>query len=156
MKSDLDRIDRHILQCLQKNGRLSNKELAATVGLAPSTCIDRVKKLRLSGHLRGIHAEISPEAMGIHLQAMVFVQLDRHTADHMVGFLERIHEIPEVLAHYHVAGQHDFVIHLVARDTAHLQQLILSLSLTDVRHIQTALIFDHQRAHTFPDLTDAQ
>ena len=154
MKERLDRIDRHILARLQEDGRRSNKELAAQVGLAPSSCAERVRKLREAGHMRGIHAEVDPRALGIQLQAMVFVQLERHAATIMSQFQEQVCAHPEVLAVYHVAGQHDFLVHVVARDTDHLQQLILMLSQPAVRHVQTALIFSHQRTHVLPDLTD--
>ena len=66
----LDRIDFDILAALQNDGRLSNKELAAKVGLAPSSCLERVRALRESGVLRGFRAEVDPEALGIHLQAI--------------------------------------------------------------------------------------
>jgi len=153
MRDTLDRIDRQILTRLQQDGRLSNKELAAAVGLAPSTCLSRVKRLQAGGHLRGFHADVAPASLGIGLQAMAFVQLERHTAAHMTDYRARVQVLPEVVASYHVAGQHDFIIHIVARDAAHLRDVIFSLSQPPVQHIQTALIFEHQRTHQLPDFT---
>jgi DNA-binding Lrp family transcriptional regulator len=153
VKEHLDRIDRHILALLQENARLSNKELAARVGLAPSTCLERVRRLQANSHLIGFHAEVAPASLGIQLQAMVFVQLERHTAELMSRFRERITPLPEVLATYHVAGQHDFLVHVAARSADDLQRIILELSRAEIRHIQTALIFDHHRTQKLPDLT---
>ena len=74
----MDRIDDAILGALQNDGRMSNKELAAQVGLAPSSCLDRVRRLHERGVIRGYHAEVDPGAMKIGLQAFVFVRLTQH------------------------------------------------------------------------------
>ena len=70
-KPRLDRTDCEILAELQKNARLSNKELAARIGLAPSSCLERVRRLASAGVLRGYHAQVDPGALGIGLEAMV-------------------------------------------------------------------------------------
>ena len=81
----LDRIDRAILAALQQNARLANKELSARVGLAESSCHERVKRLVQSGVLRGFHAEVDPRALGVGLQALVAVRLARHTSAAVVA-----------------------------------------------------------------------
>ncbi len=70
---ELDRIDVELIRLLRKNARLPNKELAARVGVAPSTALERVRRLREARVLLGFHAEVAPEAVGIGLQAMVAV-----------------------------------------------------------------------------------
>ena len=149
----LDRIDRVILAALQKDARLTNKELASEVGLAPSSCLERVRRLRTDGRLLGFHAAVDPEALGISLQAMVFVQLSAHSRQTVQSFIDHVQPQPEVLTLTHVAGRHDFVIHIAARDTAHLRELILVhiSGLPDVRHVETALIFEHHRSAVLPD-----
>lgn len=79
MDQPLDRIDRAILAHLQKNARLSNKELAAKVGLAPSSCLARVQRLTKQGVIKGFHAFVDPQALGIGLQALVAVKLKQHS-----------------------------------------------------------------------------
>jgi DNA-binding Lrp family transcriptional regulator len=74
----LDRIDFALLAALQKDARLSNKELAARVALAPSSCLERVRRLREEGVLTGFRAQVDPRALGIAMQALVFVRLARH------------------------------------------------------------------------------
>ena len=74
----LDRIDYKIVRLLRNNARLSNKELAEAVGLAPSTCLVRTRMLQQSGVLTGFKAEVNPAALGVGLQAMISVRLKRH------------------------------------------------------------------------------
>ena len=74
----LDRTDRAIAQLLQENARLSNKEIAATVGVAQSTCSERIRRLENSGVFKGFHADVDPGVLGVGLQAMIAVRLHRH------------------------------------------------------------------------------
>jgi DNA-binding Lrp family transcriptional regulator len=73
----LDRIDFDIIRLLQKNARLSNKQIA-TVRLAPSTCHERIKHLQTSGIIRGAHADIDLRAVGLTLEALFFIELAKH------------------------------------------------------------------------------
>ncbi|MFT5681231.1 MAG: DNA-binding Lrp family transcriptional regulator [Myxococcota bacterium] len=152
-KRPLDRIDRAILAALQNDARLSNKELASAVGLAPSSCLDRVRRLKVDGRLVGFHAVVDPTALGIRLQAMVFIQLSDQSQSAVQVFIDAVQPQSEVLAITHVAGQHDFIVHVAARDTAHLREIILLhiSSMPGVRHVETALIFEHHRAGRLPD-----
>ncbi|RPH55785.1 Lrp/AsnC family transcriptional regulator, partial [bacterium] len=72
---ELDRTDCEILAALQKNARLPNKELAERLGIAQSTCLERVRRMVEEGILQGFHARVDPKAMGIGLQAMVVIRL---------------------------------------------------------------------------------
>ncbi|MCA9682548.1 MAG: CHAT domain-containing protein [Myxococcales bacterium] len=94
----LDRIDHEILARLQNNARLSNKELAAEVGLAPSSCLARVQRLIRSGAVRGFHAEVDPKVMGVEMQALVFVRMARHQREAMQAFWDHLAALPEGIA----------------------------------------------------------
>ena len=83
----MDRTDYEICLILQNNARLSNKELAAKIGLSPSSCHERVKRLWERKVLTGIHACIAPEAFGINLEAVVQVRLARHVRGDVEGFI---------------------------------------------------------------------
>src|SRR5262245_15721273 len=120
----LDRIDHEILAALQKNARLSNKELAAAVGLAPSSCLTRVNRLIRDGVLRGFHADVDPKALGIGLEALVFVRVVRHQSALMEGLWDHLVTLPEVREVYYVAGSHDLVVHVAVRDVDHLRTLV--------------------------------
>ena len=91
----LDRIDFDILAELQNNARISNKELAGRVGLAPSSCLQRVRRLGQAGVVRGYHADIDPAALGIGLEAMVSVRLQQHSLDLVEAFQEHLLSLPE-------------------------------------------------------------
>ena len=150
---DLDRIDCAIIEHLQKDARLSNKELASAVGLAPSSCLARVQRLRAEGVLRGAHAEVDPDALGVGLQALIAVQLSRHSRTQVKAFWKHVLGLPEVLAVFHVAGTHDFQVHVAVRDAHHLRDLALDAFTTrpEVAHIQTSLIFEWAKGKVMPN-----
>ena len=148
----LARTDYALLRLLRKNARLPNKDLAEKVGIAPSTALERVRRMREAKILLGYHAEIAPEAMGVGLQAMISVRLARHSRALVDGFHQHLLGLPEVLACYHVAGADDFLAHVGVRDSEHLRQFTLS-ALTEreeVAHIETRLIFEFQRNVELP------
>ncbi len=143
----LDHTDREILAALANNARLSNKELAARVGLAPSSCHERVRRLVQSGAILGFRAAINPAALGYGIEAMIAVRLPQHSRQNFDAFRDYVITIPEVVDVYHVSGEIDFLVHVVARDAQHLRDLALDrfLSRPEVGHIETELIFDHVR-----------
>ena len=150
---ELDRIDFALIELLQKDARLSNKELAAAVGLAPSSCLARVQHLRTEGVLKGAHAEVNPDALGIGLQALIAVQLRQHSRVQVKAFWKHMMGLPEVLTVFHVAGTHDFQVHVAVRDAHHLRDLALDAFTTrrEVAHIQTSLIFECAKGNVMPN-----
>jgi DNA-binding Lrp family transcriptional regulator len=156
MDRSLDRIDFAILEALQNNARLSNKELAARVGLAPSSCLERVRRLVRGGQLRGFHAEVPPDVLGVGLQAMIAVRLQIHARAAFESFREHLFALPEVVAVYQLAGKDDFLVHVAVRDTEHLRELAMGgfTARPEVGHMETALIFDHHRAPALPRYDD--
>ncbi len=149
----LDRTDVGILAALQKDARLSNKELAAHVGLAPSSCLERVRRLERAGVLLGTHALVAPEALGIQLQALVTIRLQSQSRKIVSAFSQHALSLPETVALYHLAGATDFQVHVAVRDVAHLRRLTLEAfgSRPDVAHIETALIFEHSTRAVLPE-----
>jgi len=148
----LDRIDFAILDSLQQDARLSNKELAARVHLAQSSCLARVRRLRKSGVLGSYHAEVDLRALGIGLQAMVAVQLRQHSRDLVEAFRAHARTLPEVLSVYHVAGETDFLVHVAVRDADHLRDLAMDAFTTrpEVSRIRTSLIYERVRRWPLP------
>jgi DNA-binding Lrp family transcriptional regulator len=153
----LNRTDFAILAALQKDARLSNKELAARVGLAPSSCLERVRRLRETGVLTGFRAIVDPGALGIAMQALVFVRLARHARKQVVSFRQHALSLPETIGLYHVAGQHDFIVHVGVRDANHLRDLAMDAftSRREVARIETHLIFEHVPRPELPVLVEA-
>ena len=156
MNNHLDRIDRELLAHLQKDARMSNKELAAAVSLAPSTCLQRVRRLRDTGVIRGAHAEVDPPCLGIALQAMVMVRLQNQSREVVESLHRSLLRRPEVLAIYEVAGRMDFHVHVGVRDTGHLRELTIDglRSRPEVRQVETAVSFSHARSPVLPDYTE--
>jgi DNA-binding Lrp family transcriptional regulator len=150
----LDRTDRRIVALLQEDARRSNKELAALAGIAPSTCSERLQRLRDEGVFRGFHAEVEPRHLGIHLQAMIAIRLRRHAASEVDAFRDHALALDEVVAVSHVTGANDFLVHVVVRDADHLRELAVSgfTTMPEVAHIETSLIFEHRAKPTLPDL----
>lgn len=148
----LDRIDFDLIQLLRKNARLPNKELAARVGVAPSTALERIRRLREARIIQGYHADIQPKALGITLQAIVAVRLTQHTRQHVDGFREHLLALPEVIAFYHLAGADDFQVHVAVRDADHLRDFTLGAftQRPEVAHIETRLIFEYRRRDELP------
>jgi DNA-binding Lrp family transcriptional regulator len=151
-KRPLDRIDFEILDALQNDARLSNKELAARVGLAPSSCLERVRRLVRDDVLRGFHAVVDAEALGIVLQAMISVRLQVHSLRAFESFEAHLLALPEVVAVYHLSGAEDFMVHVAVRSTEHLHQLAMTQFSTreEVGHVNTALMFGLHRAAALP------
>lgn len=122
----LDRIDKAILTEMQRNGRISNLELADKVGLSPTPCSRRVKRLEESGLIDRHVTLLNPRALGLNLTAMVGISMDRHTPDRFENFAESIAAMPEVLECLIVTGQSaDFLLKVVVRDMQHYEKFLL-------------------------------
>ncbi len=148
----LDRTDRAIVALLQDNARLSNKEIAGRVGIAQSTCSERIKRLESTGVFLGFHAEVDPAALGIGLQAMIAVRLHRHETTQVARFRAYAEQLPEVVAFYHMAGNNDFLVHVIVRDSDHLRDIAMGAftAQPEVAHIETSIIFEHTRFRRTP------
>jgi len=154
----LDRIDRQLLRLLSNDARMSNKELAAAVGLAPSSCHVRLQRLLADGWLQGFHAAVRPEAFGIGMRAIVFVRIARHTATLLDAFREHVRRLPEVLDVFYVAGSHDFLVHVAVRDVEHLRRLVAERISTheSIGHVETSLVFEHHHRAAWPDYSEPE
>ena len=151
--TSLDRIDFEIVRQLRNNARLSNKELAAIVGLAPSSCLVRVRGLQREGVLRGYHADVDTKSLGVGLQAMISIRLQRHSKSDVEAFRGHVLALVEVRELYHLAGANDFLVQVWVRDPEHLRELIMSAftAREEVAHIETGLIFEHTQSMELPD-----
>jgi DNA-binding Lrp family transcriptional regulator len=145
--SSLDRTDRAIVAALQNDGRLPNSALAALVGVAPSTCLERVRALRARGVVRGFHAEISLEALSRGLEAIVAVRVRAHARTLVEEFRAHALTLPEVVQVFHVTGADDFLLHVAVRDTNALRDFVLDrlASRPEVAHVETRVVYEHAR-----------
>jgi Lrp/AsnC family transcriptional regulator, leucine-responsive regulatory protein len=112
----MDDIDRSILATLDKNGRISNDELAARVGLSPSPCLRRVRRLEQTGVIRGYQALIDPAAVGRGLRVFAGVRLIRHARADVVAFEHAVIRLSEVIHTHHVTGNYDYLLQIEVAD----------------------------------------
>jgi DNA-binding Lrp family transcriptional regulator len=152
----LDRTDFDILRLLQNDASLSNKEIAAAIGLAPSSAHERLKRLRQDGVLRGSHADVAPKALGVGIEALLYIEMSKHERGVVDRFLVEIVRVPEVRFAFLVTGPHDFVVHVVARDMQHLKDLVLDnfTNRPAVTRIETAIIYEARVRHELPQMRE--
>lgn len=151
-ETELDRIDFAILGLLAKDAWLSNKQIAAAVGLAPSSCHERIKSLRARGVLLGAHAEVNLQAIGFTLAAVLFVRLGKLEVEVVDGFISSVAAIPEVRGVCLVSGRSDLIVEVVVRDMQHLKTII---SQHFNRHevvlrVETSMVFNRKQQHAMP------
>ena len=134
-----------ILEALERDGRISNSDLAQQVGIAASTCHKRVRALLDDGIIMGFHAEIDPAAIGLHLEALITIRLHAHARGDLRHFQAYLEQFPATRRVYFVAGDRDFLLHVAVRDTVALRELVSdTISLRDeVAATSTSLIFEH-------------
>ncbi|MFD5224127.1 Lrp/AsnC family transcriptional regulator [Microbacterium sp. NPDC058342] len=139
----LDALDRTLLSELSRNGRISNSELAARAGIAESTCLKRVRALQANGVIVGFHAEISPAAIGLNLEALIAIRLHAHARGDLRRFQAYLEDLPATQRVYFLAGDRDFLVHVAVPDAGALRELVSdTLSLQpEVASTSTSLIF---------------
>ncbi|HYG61520.1 MAG TPA: Lrp/AsnC family transcriptional regulator, partial [Thermoanaerobaculia bacterium] len=118
----IDAKDREILTILQGNARISNAEIARQVGMAPSAILERIRRMEASGVIQGYETRVSPEALGYHLLAFVFVATNDFAGE--LKTAERLSAIPEVQEVHHIAGEDCFLVKIRARDAKGLGRLL--------------------------------
>ncbi|PZG07045.1 Lrp/AsnC family transcriptional regulator [Nonomuraea aridisoli] len=121
----MDELDSAIVRLLQTDARQSNRELARQLGVAPSTCLERVRALTRRGVIRGYHADIDPAALNRGVQAMVAVQVRPLSREVINAFKASAAEMPEVLSVFVLAGGDDFLLHVAVQDLDHLHAFLL-------------------------------
>ena len=124
----LDGIDRRILASLQADGRMTNIELSRRAGISPAPCLRRVRALEETGVIRGYHADPDPQMLGWEIIFFAIVGLDSQKEAVLSGFEQLVGTWPEVRECHMIRGGGDFLLKLVARDTAHENQLTQRLT----------------------------
>lgn len=139
---DLDRIDRRILAHLQRDGRLTNAELAKKVHVSPATCHRRTQRLLEEGYVRGVRAIVAPDRVERGVLVLVGVVLDRSTRQSFADFEQAITELPFVLDCHLVAGDFDYFLKIRVRDIADFNRLLGErlIDLPGVRQTRTFFV----------------
>jgi len=139
---DLDYKDKHLLEELQKNSRITNAELAKRIGLSPSSTLERVKKLEVSGFIEKYITLLNPRKAGYSCFTFVEVKLARHGETPVEDFISSIAHIPEVLECHHITGEADFLLKVATKDIPTYEELILHQlsALTNVQTMKTSVV----------------
>jgi Lrp/AsnC family transcriptional regulator, leucine-responsive regulatory protein len=123
-KPSLDTIDRNILATLQDDGRRTNVDVADRVGLSPSPCLRRVKRLEAEGVIRGYRAVIDRKAVGLGLTVFVDIRVEKHSKENARLHHETLAAMPEVVSCHMVSGAADFLAEIVVPDLASYERFL--------------------------------
>jgi DNA-binding Lrp family transcriptional regulator len=143
----MDELDTAIVAYLQTDARQSNRELARAVGIAPSTCLERVRALRDRGVITGYHAEIQLAALNRGVQALLHVQIRPLSRTAIEGFKSYAMALPEVLSVFVVAGGDDFLVHVAVPSVDSLHGFLMDKfsGRREIVGFRSSIIYQHDR-----------
>ncbi|MGW5095491.1 Lrp/AsnC family transcriptional regulator [Streptomyces nodosus] len=144
-KSNLDRIDQLIVAELQRDARIQMRDLADVVGVAPSTCSERIRRLHATGIITGFHAQVDLAALGRSVQALVFTQVRPLSRALIERFQDEALRMPEVMAVFVLAGGDDFLLHVGVPGVEDLHAFLVDRlsSRREVVTFRSSIIFTH-------------
>jgi len=140
---EMDDIDRRLLASFQADARCRNADLARELGVAPSSMLERVRRLEERGYFKGFRALLNPEKLGYTVQGLVSVSLAAYRTKSIRPFEEGVRRIPYVRVCYNVSGRFDYILLVVAKDVDHLGALVKEqiASLPGVDRTETFIVF---------------
>lgn len=148
----MDELDSAIVRELVRNARLTNRELATQLGIAPSTCLVRTRLLRQRGVITGFHAEVDLRQLDRGVQALIAAQIRPLNRTVIEGFKAFAMTLPEVLSVYVVAGGDDFLVHVAVRDVDSLNSFLMD-NFTERREVvgfRSSIVYQHARRLPVP------
>lgn len=147
-KSDLDPIDCRIVAELQADGRLSNVDLAERVGLSPSPCLRRVKRLEREGYIEGYRAALRRNRVGLGFSVFVGVKIEGHANARALSFEKAVVAMPQVVACHMVSGEADYFLEVVVPDLEDYQRFLVEqlLNLPIVREVRSNIAIQTLKA----------
>ena len=141
----LDGIDLEIVRVLAQNARITNAELAEKVGVAPSTCLTRVRSLVEQKVIKGFYADISPASLGYELQAIISVTLRAGARANLAEFMKTMSAHPQVIQVFFLGGAEDFLVHVAVKNSDEVREFVLDQlsNNASVANTRTNIVFDH-------------
>lgn len=142
MNINLDNIDLKILRILQENAKITNLQLSSEIGLSPAPTLERVKKLERKKLIKGYHAQLNSELVGIGISAIIQITLTRQVENAISNFKKEINKIPEIMECYQVTGNADYVIKVMMKDMRAFEELISQKlsKMEEIGQMQTMVI----------------
>ena len=147
-KPELDGFDHRIIAALQADARLTNVELAERVGLSPSPCLRRVKRLERDGYIEGYGARVQRARIGLSLTVFLGVKIEAHANDRAEAFQDTVVALPEVVACHMISGEVDYLLEVVAPDLEAYQRFLIGklLSLPIVKEVRSNIALQTLKA----------
>ena len=144
MEDGLDGFDLKILEALQKDGRLTNNELAERIALSASQCSRRRSRLEAEGYIQGYQARLDRRKVGLDLLVVISVTLATHNRDNARRFARLVNDLPEVLEAYALTGEMDYHLKVATRGLAGLSRFVNDVLLPheSVQHVKTSIVLD--------------
>ena len=141
----LDGIDLAIVRELGKNARITNADLASKVGIAPSTCLTRVRSLVDQKVIKGFFADVSPASLGFELQAIISVTLRAGARANLAEFMKTMSAHPQVIQVFFLGGSEDFLVHVAVRNSDEVREFVLEQlsNNASVANTRTNIVFEH-------------
>ena len=138
----MDNLDRKILQVLQTDSRTSLHDIGQAVGLSPSPCWGRIKKMEEAGVIEGYTVRLNAQALGLGETVLVQVTLDSHSDNTLEKFGETLASIPEVIEAWLVSGEYDYLLRIAVKDTKDYERLLRErlYKIKGIRHSQSSFV----------------
>ena len=152
----LDEIDLRILTILFSDADITNKELAAQIGIAPSTCLERVKRMKQNGVIKNAFVDINFKTLGGNIEAIAAIRLQPYSEQIVNLLRDDLLKLPEIVSLYHMGGSYDYFIHMSVKDSEHLRRFVFQAitSREEVQTVETSLVFEHSRSGVLPNFSE--
>ena len=143
----LDELDKAILGELQSDARRTNRDIAAAVGVSPTTALDRTRGLRDRGVIRGALLDVDLAKIGRPVQALIAVRVRPPSRRNIEGFLEWVSTLPQTIGVFVVSGNEDFLVHVAVQDNDHLYAFVIDrlTERPEVADVRTSVVYQHIR-----------
>ena len=138
----LDEVDIVMLRMLQADASITNAELAANVGLSPSACLSRTRRMRERGVIEKITAVVNEKTVGLTITAFAFVTLSKHSRSAAESFLTQIEKIAQVMECYNITGRADYMMKIVAPDISTYRDIVIDqvIVIPEVDHVESLVV----------------
>ena len=143
----MDELDRAILRELQSDARRSNRDIAAAVGVSPSTALERTRAMRARGVIRGAILDVDLAAVGRPVQALIAVRIRPPSRQAIEGFRDWVSALPETLGLFVTSGTDDFIIHVAVADNDSLYAFVIDrlTQRREIADVRTSVVYEHIR-----------
>jgi DNA-binding Lrp family transcriptional regulator len=150
--SQLDDLDTAIIRALQHDARRTNRDVAASVGVAPTTSLDRIRALRDRGVITGARLDLDLKTIGRAVQAMIAVRVRPPTRANIEGFRSWVVALPETISVFVTSGSEDFLIHVAVSDNDSLYSFVIDrlTERPEVIDVRTSVVYEHIQKAVVP------